>query len=465
METPLHYLSLCEAARRIRARELSPVDLVDAMVGRIEALEPRLHAFVRVLAERGREQARVAEKALDSGKSCGPLHGVPIALKDLCDMRGLPSTAGTTVMRDREVAEDACVTERLEAAGAIVLGKLAMTEGAFVMHHSEVTPPVNPWDASAWTGISSSGSGVATAAGLCFGSLGTDTGGSIRYPSACNGLVGVKPTYGRVSRRGIVTLSDSLDHVGPMARSAADAALLLGVIAGHDAGDPSSLTAPVPDYLAALGAAGSDLAGLRIGVDARYSFEDMDSEMSEAVARVGDVLLEAGATLHNVVVPDIEEAMGAWGRIGGPEIALAHEAWFDGNEDQYGVELRTLIEGSRGVPATVYAEGCQMRTSFRAKIERIFEDVDLLLCPALGVPLRANTNLGDPAEPLAGLASRFTLAFDVSGSPTVTFPCGFRGESPIGAQLVAPWLGEATALSAVSAYENRTLWHTRHPDL
>jgi amidase len=221
----------------------------------------------------------------------------------------------------------------------------------------------------------------------------------------------------------------------------------------------------VPDYLEELGGEGAALSGLRVGIDARYSFEGMDIQISEAVGSVGDVLVAAGATLHNLVVPDVAEASGVWGRIGGPEIALAHQEWFDGNEDQYGLELRALIEGSRGVPATVYVEGCQMRTSFRAKVERVFEEVDLLLCPALGVPLEANTNLGDPEEPLAGLASRFTLPFDVSGSPTVTFPCGFRGGAPIGAQLVAPWLGEATALRAVAAYEALTEWHTRHPEL
>ena len=468
MSTPLHYLSLSEVAVLVREGELSPVELVDTMLARIDSLEPELHAFVRVLGDRARDRAKRCETELAAGDVLGPLHGVPIALKDLCDMRGLPTTAGTSVMSRVDATRDACVTERLEAAGAIVLGKLAMTEGAFVAHHRDVVPPVNPWDASAWTGISSSGSGVATAAGLCFGSLGSDTGGSIRYPSACNGLVGVKPTYGRVSRRGITTLCDTLDHIGPMARSAADAALLLGVIAGYDPGDPSSLKAPVPDYAAELGQLAEqdfELGGLRIGIDAQFAFADMDAEISEAVRGVADVLAEAGAVVDEVSFPDAAAGTAAWQRIGPAEIALAHEAWFDGNEDEYGDQLRGVIEAGRSMPATSYAEGCRMRTDFRARVEALFDPIDLLLCPALGVPLGANTDLSAASEPRSGLASRFTLPFDVSGSPAVTFPCGFREGVPIGAQLVGPQLGELAALRAVAAYERRTGWHTRHPGL
>ena len=220
----LHYWTLSDLADALARRDLSPVEVTQAQLERIEALDGQLHAYVTVTAEQALERAKQAELEIGRDGTRGPLHGIPIALKDLCATRGVRTTAGTRILRDWIPDEDACVVERLEATGAIVLGKLQMSEGAGSTHHPDVTPPVNPWDAADWTGISSSGSGVATAAGMCFASLGTDTGGSIRFPSACCGLTGIKPTYGRVSRHGIVDFAASFDHVGPMARCVADAA-------------------------------------------------------------------------------------------------------------------------------------------------------------------------------------------------------------------------------------------------
>src|SRR4051795_12647075 len=250
--TDLHYLGLVDVGRKIQAKELSPVEATKAMLGRIEKLDSKLKSFAHVMADSALADAATAEKEIASGRIKGPLHGVPVAVKDLCWAKGAPAAHGMTIHRDFRPTEDATVVARLKEAGAIILGKLQQTEGAYADHHPKIDPPKNPWNADLWPGASSSGSGVATAAGLCFGSLGSDTGGSIRFPSAANGITGLKPTWGRVSRHGVFALAESSDHVGPMARSAADAGAILGVIAGRDSSDPTTLVAPVPDYLAEL---------------------------------------------------------------------------------------------------------------------------------------------------------------------------------------------------------------------
>ncbi len=267
----LPYRSLTEVAGLIRSGALSPVEVTRTILERIERLEPQLHSYATVTAELALEQARQAEGEIQSGRYRSALHGVPIAVKDLCFTKGIRTACGTTILADWQPEIDATVVERFRTAGAVLLGKLQMTEGAFADHHPQIARPRNPWHPDHWAGASSSGSGAATAAGLCYGSLGSDTGGSIRFPSAANGVTGLKPTWGRVSRYGVFPLSDSLDHIGPMARSAADCAALLGVIAGADANDPTTLTAPVPDYLAGLAEGVLGARGLRIGIDAGFN--------------------------------------------------------------------------------------------------------------------------------------------------------------------------------------------------
>lgn len=251
MADALHYLELTALAARLKARDISALDVTRAQLDRIDAMDRDLGSYVHVMAETAIAEAKAADAEIAQGRYRGPLHGVPIALKDLFWTKGIPTAAGTMLHRDFRPHEDATVVRRLKDAGAVILGKLQLTEGAYSDHHPLVTPPKNPWNASYWPGISSSGSAVATAAGLCFGSLGSDTGGSIRWPCAANGLTGLKPSWGRVSRHGAFELAATLDHVGPIGRSAADAGALLGVIAGHDPNDPTSVFNPVPDYLAA----------------------------------------------------------------------------------------------------------------------------------------------------------------------------------------------------------------------
>src|SRR5256885_4595118 len=250
--TSWHYATLLEVADAIRTRKTSPVELTRALLRRIDQLESSLHSYARVTPELALAHAGKAEAEIASGLYRGPLHGIPIAVKDICNTAGVVTAAGTVIHADHVPTFDATVVKRLTEAGAVLLGKLQLTEGAFVTHHPSITTPRNPWNADYYAGASSSGSGVATAAGLCFGSLGSDTGGSIRFPCAANGITGLKPTWGRVSRYGVFALAESLDHIGPMTRSAADAGALLGAIAGPDANDPTTLTALVPDYLAGL---------------------------------------------------------------------------------------------------------------------------------------------------------------------------------------------------------------------
>ncbi len=462
MQDDLHYWTLEELGGVLARRELSPVEVTHALLERIGALDDQLRAYVTVTGERALAQAKIAEAEIASEGSRGPLHGVPIALKDLCETRGVRTTAGTRVLADWFPDRDACVVERLEAAGAIVLGKLKMTEGAFSAHHPDVEPPINPWDASQWTGISSSGSGVATAAGMCFASLGTDTGGSIRFPSACCGLVGIKPTYGRVSRHGIVDLAASLDHVGPMTRTVADGAHVLGVIAGCDDRDPTSLRAPVPDYAAELG---RDLAGVRIGVDEAFCLEGMNAGMVRLVLAATDVLRDAGAEIMPVELPALDTAFSCWTDIAMGDIALAHDRTFPERADDYGPALRAFLTAGRQRTAVDYARACQGRAAFSRELELLFGGIDLLLCPALGVPVPKEGGGEDPLQTIGNSAMRFTLPFDVSGSPTITLPCGTHDGLPVGLQLVARHLEEGLLVRAGDAYQSATDWHRRHPVL
>jgi amidase len=304
MTSDLHYLELAELARCIRTREIGPLEATTAQLARIEKLDGRLRSYAYVMGEAALVQARAAEDEIMRGEIRGPLHGVPIAVKDLCWTRGVPTAAGMTIYRDFRPTEDATVVRKLYAAGAIILGKLQLTEGAWAEHHPQIPPPVNPWSAAHWSGASSSGSGVATAAGLCYGSLGSDTGGSIRFPSAANSVTGLKPTWGRVSRYGVFELAATLDHIGPMARSAADCGAMLGVIAGSDPNDPTAVLDPVPNYLAGMT---RGLRGLRVGVDHAWNTTRVDSVVVDAVTAVLATVRDLGAEIREVKFPDINQ--------------------------------------------------------------------------------------------------------------------------------------------------------------
>ncbi|MCP4004189.1 MAG: amidase [bacterium] len=458
----IHALDLIEVSRRLRKRELSAVEVTRAMLARVEALDPELHAFAEFLPEAALEAAERAEREYERGEIRGPLHGVPIAVKDLCAMKGVRTAAGTKVMRDRVPDHTATLVERLQAAGAVILGKLQLTEGAYGWHHPEIQLPVNPWSAEHWTGVSSSGSGVATAAGLCFGSLGSDTGGSIRFPSACCGLVGIKPTYGRVSRDGVFPLAHSLDHIGPMTRSVADAAAMLGVIAGYDPRDPTSLRADVPDYVAELE---GDLRGVRIGVDRSYVCDRVDPLSSGAALAALDRFRELGAEVREVELPALEALIAGWAITTSVEVAMAHAETFPSRAEDYGPQLRQLLELGQTVSGADYARVEVERASFKGRLEGLWERVDLLIAPAMPMPPPTvpDSTAGVDDPNLAPLLI-FTAPFDYSGSPTISLPGGFSEAGlPLGFQLIGPHLSEALLCRAGHAYQQVTDWHRRRP--
>jgi amidase len=451
----LHYMSLTEVGRHIKSGELSAVQVTEALLARIAALEPELRSFARVLPEQALATAAERDRDRAAGRPLGPLHGVPIAIKDLLDTRGIVTASGTKVMGSYVPAEDATVVARLKAAGAVIIGKVQLTEGAFAVHHPDIEPPRNPWNTDVWTGVSSSGSGVAVAAGLAFGALGTDTGGSIRFPSASCGLVGIKPTYGRVSRRGAFALADSLDHIGPMTRTVEDAARVLRVIAGHDTRDSTSLSDPVPDYAAMIG---ERLAGLRIGIDWRYVTEGVDEPVVETVREGLDLLVDLGARVLEMRMPDtIDELITGWNLTCGVECARAHARYYPAQKEAYGPVLAALIErGRRATPAEYQALELT-RARFRDALDRVLEGVDLIIAPCMPMlpPDVAAMNAAASSESGRVDAITFTAPFNYSGHPTITLPAGLApGRLPKAFQLVGRRLGEPTLIRAGAAYEH-----------
>lgn len=461
----LRYLELLELADLIRTRQVSSVEVTRAQLERIEELDGTLASYACVTAEAAMLQAETADAEIAAGRYRGPLHGVPVAVKDLCWMQGAPAAGGTTVYKDFRPDEDATVVSRLKEAGAVILGKLQMTEGAYSDHHPDIRAPKNPWDPDYWTGISSSGAGAATAAGLCFGALGSDTGGSIRWPSAANGLTGLKPTWGRVSRHGVFELAASLDHIGPMARSAADAGAMLQAIAGADTRDPTALLDPVPDYLAAVH---QSVAGLRIGIDQRWNCEDVDEETQAVLAEAVRVFRALGTHIVDVSFPDVNQAIADWVPNCAVEAAVAHEGTYPSRKDAYGPVLASVIEAGQKVTGPEYQKILLRRMELRGRVNALFEEMDLLLVPVQPFPplsLAMIRTLGTQPELITKL-QRYTCPFDMTSHPTLTLPGGFTETSlPIGFQLVAAHLDEARLIQAGAAYQGVTSWHRRHPAL
>jgi amidase len=345
----LPFATIIELGAAYRSKKLSPVEVTQAMLERIASLQPRLHAFVTVTPEIVLAQARKSEAAFARGEFKSPMQGVPVGIKDLCETAGVRTTWGTKILRDYVPESDCTVVSRLFADGAVMLGKLQMTEGAYSVHHPEVTPPVNPWHPGHWPGVSSSGSGVAPAAGLCYGAIGTDTGGSIRFPSGANAITGLKPTWGRVSRHGVQALADSLDHLGPMTRCAADTGAMFMSMAGADPEDPTSLEAPVPDCLTGIG---QGIAGLRVGFDPRFVYEVSEADTGKIIDEARRTLASLGAKVAEVAMPRLTERMYKdWTKFCAVETAVAHERWYPARKAEYGPVLADLIEQGHSLGA------------------------------------------------------------------------------------------------------------------
>lgn len=467
-ELPLHYLSLAAVAKRLASGDLTSTALTRHMLDRTAAVDGRLKSYVTVMADRAIANAEHADAQIRAGGYRGPLHGVPVGVKDLCDTRGVRTMAGSKVLADFIPDTDSTVVERLEAAGAVVLGKLALCEGAFSPYYPGFPVPVNPWDAARWSGVSSSGSGVATAAGLCFAAVSTDTGGSIRYPSAANGCVGLKPTYGRVSRHGVFALAASLDHVGPMARTVEDASLMFEAMAGSDPRDPTSLADVVQQIVPQLS---RGVAGLRIGFDRRYATTDVDADVAEAINSVISELNRLGATSVPVTVPDVSPIASAWFEICAAEMAIAHAKTFPSRAGDYGPGVRPVLEYGRRVTRASLAAASKVRSAFSASLEQLLISVDCLVCPSMGNAARPR--LTDPyGEETDASWARLvgkdvhTKLFNFSGSPTLSVPCGFSTDGlPLSVQFVGRRLTEAMLCRVGHAYEQSTEWHERHPQL
>jgi len=469
-EGPVHYLSLQSVARLIESRQLSPVQVTQQLIDRIGAVDATLHSYATVTAERALEAARRAEREIADGTYRGPLHGVPVAVKDLCYTQGVRTMGGLGVLREFVPDYDATVVSRLEAAGAVLLGKLNLTEGAMAGYHPDFQVPVNPWRADTWSGASSSGSGVAPAAGLCFAALGTDTGGSIRFPSMANGIVGLKPTYGRVSRHGVLALAGSMDHVGPMTRRVADAAIVLQAIAGHDPNDPTSLEEPVPDMLAGLEAG---VSGLRIGYDRAYVTEGTNPGLVAAIEQALDVLKRKGAEIVDVTMPpDIRQLGDAWFAICSYEAAKAHAANYPSRAEEYGPGFREFLAAGAGVTDEQYAQASALRADFNDRFNAVLESVDAIACPSGGYPFSIDgVNQRGDTEALSPLFAQvqmyYTIPADFAGTPALTVPCGFSEADrlPYALQLLGRRLSEPMLLRIGQAYESATAWHERHPSV
>jgi amidase len=462
----LCYLSIGEVGARIRNGQLSSSEVTRCILDRIKT-HSGLNAYLTVLDQSAVRAAKAADEEIAAGRWRGPLHGVPVAVKDLCQTKGMLTTCASRVMRDWRPEESATVVERLEAAGAILVGKLNLTEFAVAWYHPEMPTPLNPWGAALWPGASSSGSGVATAAGLCFASIGTDTGGSIRFPSAANGIVGLKPTWGRVSRFGVFPLGETLDHIGPMTRTVADAALVLGAIAGRDPLDETSLAAEVDDYQAALG---GGVSGLRVGLDEAYLAAGTAPEVADAIQGALRTLERLGARIAKVTIPDVTAGLEAWITLCGGDVAAAHADTYPARAPEYGPGFRSFLEMASEVRGQDYAKAQIVRERFSNQFQMLFDQVDVFACPSMAVPSIPATAMPPDARALLATGPSsllyYTGPFNLSRNPTLSMPCGQSSSSPPPSlQLVARHLAEATLLRAGAAFERATEWHRQRPPL
>ena len=460
----LCFLTIGEASGLLRERKLSPVELTQAYLDRIEALDGRVKSYVTLLPEAALQEARTAEDEIARGVYRGPMHGVPVSYKDLYDTAGVRTTGQSKALEHRVPAEDCTAIVRLREAGAITLGKLAMYEFALGGPKTSLFDQANnPWNVDHVTGGSSSGSGAAMAAGLAMGTLGSDTGGSIRGPAALCGIVGLKPTYGRVSRYGVLPLSWSLDHCGPMTWTVEDAALMLQAIAGHDPKDPTSSREPVPDYAAALG---GDLSGLTVGVPRHYFFADdvgLDPEVAEGVNRGIETLAELGATVRDIEIPSLVYASIANTVIMISEAHTYHEKNLRTQPENYGDIVRTRFVLGAAFTAADYVQAQRARSRIRREFAQALEGVDLIAATVMSKPAAALKDF----DPLGMMMTPSLMApFNQTGLPAMSVPVGFTAAGlPIGMQLAAAPFREETIIRAGHAYQQHARWHDRRPAL
>jgi aspartyl-tRNA(Asn)/glutamyl-tRNA(Gln) amidotransferase subunit A len=465
MSAALAYLGLAEAARQIRRRELSPVALTHALIGRIEQLDPALNAFLRFTPEAALGEAKAAEAEIAAGRYRGPMHGIPYALKDIIDYAGLPTTAHSKVLAGNIAKEDAFVAARLKAAGGVHLGKLSTHEFAIGGPSFDLPwPPArNPWNREHFPGGSSSGSGAGLAAGFFPAALGTDTGGSVRNPASMCGIAGMKPTYGRVSRRGVVPLAQSLDHVGPMTRTVRDNALLLAVIAGHDPQDPASADEPVDDYLAAID---QGVRGLRIGALRHFYTDDCaaDPEQSAAIEDALAIWRDAGAVIDDVRLPPLETWNAPTRVIIAAEAFAVHERWLRERPGDYGARGRERLLQGALLRAADYIQAQRQRSQLTRLMAEAMRGFDALVTVSSHDPA---PRIDDDTALAHAYERQARMPFNLTGYPALVIPAGFTRAQhlPLSVQIVGHPFEEAAVYRIAQAYEAATHWVDRHPPL
>ncbi|HYM32625.1 MAG TPA: amidase [Candidatus Cybelea sp.] len=456
------YLGIADAAKLIRNRKLSSVEYTTNLLQRVERHDATIHAFIKLMPEHALTQARQADAEIAAGRWRGPLHGVPYALKDIIDVEGQPTTAHSKILIDNVAARNAPVEEKLKAAGGVLLGKLSTHEFAIGGPSFDLPwPPArNPWDPKRLPGGSSSGSAAGLAAGFFPAALGTDTGGSVRNPAGFCGITGMKPTYGRVSRRGVVPLAYSMDHVGPMTRTVRDNALLLQIIAGHDPADPASADEPVSDYSAplALGA-----KGLKVGVIRHFYAKDLDGgpEQTAIIEGAVNILAEHGAEIREIQLPPLQDLVACGQIMLAAEAFAVHEHWLKERPQDYGARGRERLLAGSALRASDYLQATRWRTKLRDSVAVAFRDVDVAITGTSLDP----ACLIDDAEALGALYWRqLLMPFNVTGQPALAIPAGFsQGGLPLSVQIVGHPFGEATVYRAAQVYEAATDWTKRHP--
>lgn len=451
-------IGIAEASELLRRKQVSALELTTSCLNRIEQLNPAINAFITVMHDSALAQARQADQEIGAGNWRGPLHGIPIGLKDLFDTAGVKTTCGSALFAERVPAEDAEVVRRLKHAGAVLIGKQNMQEFAYggTSTSSYFGPVHNPWDVDRIAGGSSGGSAAAVASGMCFAALGTDTGGSVREPAAFCGIVGLKPTYGRVSMRGVFPLSPSLDHVGPLCRNVVDTALVLQVIAGYDKFDPATVDLPVDSYAEVL----NTTVKPRVGIVRRPYFDDLDPEIESAFARALQHLKDLSADVLEVDLPPIPTA------VQGPEVYAVHAKYLAASPELYGRWMRERVEQATAIDIVSYIEARQELDRVRRLVTHVFNEVDFLVTPTTPVPPITINEALSMSPPLAGeLWLRNTRTFNAYGLPTISVPCGFtRAGLPIGLQIAGANFGEASLLPFAYAFEraNRAKHEFRH---
>jgi amidase len=466
---PLHYFTIGQLSSLYQKGTISPSDITRLELERIHSQDGELNAFATLMEQSAMESAEILGNELSRGKIRGPLHGVPIGLKDLIYTMGIQTMGGTKVMENHIPSFDATLVTRLKDAGAIVLGKLNLTEGAMRGYNTSRQVPKNPWNPQRWSGASSSGSGVAVSSGLCFGALGSDTGGSIRFPSASCGIVGLKPTYGAISRHGVIPLAESLDHVGPMTRSVLDAVYMFNAMIGRDSKDATTFHRPAID-VSAVG--NNQLKGFNIGYSESYAEQGVDPTIISMIRKSILKIESLGANIESLNFPEIDTYLPAWRVICSAEAFRAHSEYFPSQREDYGPWFAEWLEMGEAVTSGDYIEANNVRIHCNTLFSSIFEQIDAMICPTTTTfpePVDDQIHYG-PMDPStlqpAGKAphQRFTVPFDYNGYPTICLPCGFNEEGlPGSLQIVGKPGSEETICRIAHAYESNSNWKDINP--